>query len=389
MTVDAAPELERQIARIRLYQEILTDFAGMAHQASDIDRLLQLACVQASRGTGIGHSKVMRYRPETGDLLTVAGVGWRPGVVGHVTVGTDLASAPGQALQTCQPVVTDDLPHDPEFRYPAVLREHSIISALNTPIVVDGSVWGVLEVDSEIPRHFRAEDTHFLSGMANTLGLALHSRISMRKAAEAEASAVLAQAQGQTLLEELRHRSKNDLQLIISMLVMQRRQQTDDQARRGFDHLVDRVAAISMAHNQLAPGKGGGKIGLTEYLLALCGNLGQRREDIRIETDLTRVEMPHDRAVMLGLVVNELATNALKYAFPEGRSGRIQVTLSTSSSGEGCLHVRDDGVGMGPPRPGSSGTGLVKRLVQQLGGRIDRENLPQGTGFAICFPLVT
>ncbi|WP_424140232.1 sensor histidine kinase [Roseomonas chloroacetimidivorans] len=377
------------MARIRLYQRILTDFGRMAPQASDIDRLLQLACAQAVRGIGIGHSKIMRYRREAGDLLIVAGVGWKPGVVGHVILGTDLASAPGHALQTRQPVVIDDLPNDPEFRYAPVLRDHGIISALNVPVAVDGNVWGVLEVDSETPRHFGTDDTQFLCGLANTLGLALHGRMGMQRATEAEANALLAQARGQTLLEELRHRSKNDLQLIISMLVMQKRQQTDDQARRGFDHLVDRVAAISIAHDQLAPGGGARNIGLADYLQALCGSLAQRRDDIRIETDLDCVEMPHDRAVMLGLIVNELVTNALKYAFPEGRRGGVQVSFKTTSQEEGCLRVRDDGVGMGPPRLGSSGTGLVKRLAQQLGGRIDREDLRQGTGFVICLPLVT
>jgi hypothetical protein len=88
----------QQIARIRRYQEILTDFGRMAPDASDNARVLQLACVQASRGIGIGHTKVMRFRPEAGDLLIVAGVGWHPGVVGHIALGTDLASPPGRTF---------------------------------------------------------------------------------------------------------------------------------------------------------------------------------------------------------------------------------------------------------------------------------------------------
>jgi two-component sensor histidine kinase len=100
------------------------------------------------------------------------------------------------------------------------------------------------------------------------------------------------------------------------------------------------------------------------------------------------VELPHGEAVALALIVNELVTNALKYAFPDGRSGRIEVVFRTTRQGEGRLHVRDNGVGMGPPRAGSSGSELVGRLAQQLGGRIEPEDLPAGTGFAVCFPLV-
>ena len=389
MTEGVVALLDQQLARSRRYGEILTDFSRMAPEAGNIERLLHLACVQAARGIGIGHSKILRYRPEAGDLLMVAGIGWKPGVVGHTTLGTDLASLPGQALQTCQAVIVEDVPNDPEFRYVPVLRDHGIISALNVPVVIDGVVWGVAEVDSETPRHFGADDVQFLFALANILGLALHARMRLQRANEAEAAASLALAQEKTLLEELRHRSKNDLQLILSMLVMQRRKQTDEQARRGFSHIMDRVAAIGMAHDQLAPGRGVARVELADYLQALCGNLGQRREEVGIETRLTRTEMPHERAVPLGLIVNELVTNALKHAFPAGRSGTIQVSFETVREGEGCLHVRDDGVGLGPPRSGSSGTELIGRLVQQIGGRLGQEEVQVGTSFIVCFPLVT
>jgi two-component sensor histidine kinase len=379
----------QQIARIRRYQEILTDFGRMAPDASDNARVLQLACVQASRGIGIGHTKVMRFRPEAGDLLIVAGVGWHPGVVGHIALGTDLASPPGRTFQTRLPTVIDDLPNDREFRYSAVLRDHGIISVLQAPIAVGGAMWGVMEVDSETPRHFGVDDVQFLSALANILGLALHGRLGLQQAALAEAATSKALLQERTLLAELRHRSKNDLQLILGMLVMQKRKHADEEAGNGYSLLMDRVAAIGMAHDQLAPGRGAGMVELSEYLTTLCGNLAQRRETVRIEIALARTEMPHERAVPVGLVVNELVTNALKYAFPDDRAGRIEVQFEIAPPGEGRLTVSDDGVGMGPPRPGSSGTELVRRLVQQIGGRLEREQRPQGTCIVITFPLVT
>ncbi len=211
----------------------------------------------------------------------------------------------------------------------------------------------------------------------------------LQRADEAAAGAAQALTQEQVLLEELRHRSKNDLQLILSMLIAQKRRLVDEQPRRGLDDLMDRVAAISMAHDQLAPGRGVGRVELADYLQALCGNLGKRREDVRFELRLTRIQIPQEHAVPLGLIVNELVTNALKYAFPDARSGMIQVDLEVLHHGEGCLRVRDDGIGMGPPRPGSSGTELVHRLVRQIGGHLDREAVQQGTGFAVSFPVVT
>lgn len=379
---------DQQMARIRRYQEILTDFGRMAADASDDSRVLTLACVQAARGIGIGHTKIMRFRPEGGDLLIIAGVGWHPGVVGHAALGSDLASPPGRTFQTRQPTVIDDLPNDPEFRYSQVLRDHGIISVLQAPIAVGGGMWGVMEVDSETPRHFGTDDVQFLLALANILGLALHGRLGLQQAALAEAAAATALSQERTLLAELRHRSKNDLQLILAMVVMQKRKQADPEAGNGYNLLMDRVAAIGMAHDQLAPGRAG-MVELSEYLTTLCGNLAQRRESVRIEIAFAPSEMPHERAVPLGLVVNELVTNALKYAFPDDRAGRIEVLFEIAPLGEGRLTISDDGVGMGPPRAGSAGTELVRRLVQQIGGRVERQDRAQGTCLVVTFPLVT
>ncbi len=372
---------DHQIGRIRHYQQILLDFSQMAPDSSDVDSLLQLASVQAARGIGIDHTKVLRYRPEVGDLLIVAGVGWQPGVVGHASLGTDLGSAPGQALQTRQPVVVPDLPAETEFRYPSVLREHGIVSALNVPVGVDGAVWGVLEVDSSTPRDFSRDDANFLQTMGNILGHAIDNRLRLHRATEEYTGQ-------QVLLSEMHHRNKNDLQMILSLLTLQRRKQTDPTARQGIMHVMDRVAAISLAHDQLAVIKGKGRVELSDYLTSLCGNLQRRKEGVLIETELARQDMPHERAVPLGLIVNELVTNALKHAFPGDRHGVIRVLFSLVGTGEAMLCVRDDGVGMGPPRPGSSGTDLLRLLVRQVGGEMRQEEQEHGAGVCVQFPLV-
>ena len=89
------------------------------------------------------------------------------------------------------------------------------------------------------------------------------------------------------------------------------------------------------------------------------------------------------------LVVNELVTNALKHAYPEDAGGVVRVTFALTPEGEGALFVSDDGTGMGPPRKGSLGTGLVTRLVQQIGGQLEQVKQEKGTGFCVRFPVVT
>jgi len=303
--LDPDPKPDDALVRLRRHAGILAEFGRMAADSSGTAGLLQLATVQAGRGLGTTHAKVMRHRPEHGDLLIVAGIGWNPGVVGHVALGTDIGSAPGQALQTGQPTVVDDLLASPDTRYVPLLRAHGIVSALNVPLTVDGAPWGVLEVDSATPRRFEADDARFLATLADTLGLALHARRDRHEGAR-EAAAARALLAQKTRMIELQHRSRNDFQLIMSLLMLHKRQQTDPESRRGLVHVMDRVAAIGMAHDQLSDEHARGMIELSEYLTALCGSLNQRREGVAVATDLVRATMPHERAIPLGLICNEL-----------------------------------------------------------------------------------
>jgi two-component system, sensor histidine kinase PdtaS len=345
--------------RFQRYQHILADFSRMVADSSDIPALLQLTAVQAARGIGINHTKVLQHRPALGDLLVVAGLGWRPGVVGYTTFGADPGSVPGQTLQTRQPLIIYDYVSESDLRISPVMREHGIVSLLNVPIAIGGAVWGVLEVDSDTPRHFGQNDTIFLVTMANILGLSLHSRIALQRSMQEAFDAAGALATQKMLLRELEHRFKNDFQLIQSLLMAQGRNNVDEGLRRNLRQVMDRVAAIGMAYDQLSPAGSGGIVELADYLRALCGSLNQRKEGIQIEVDFAALRLPHERAVPLGLIVNELVTNALKHAYPDGAGGVIKVTFEITPGREGALFVSDDGVGMGPPREGSLGTNLV------------------------------
>lgn len=383
-----------QLDRLRRYQEILNDFGRAASETRQFDQLLHLACVQAARGIDIRHTKAMRYRPTMGDLLVEAGVGWKPGVVGQTTLGIDVASPPGRALQSRQPVRIDDLPNDPDYRYSPTLKEHGIVSVLNVPVAVDGVVWGVLEVDSEAPRHFSHDDVHFLGAMAYILSFALKGILREKQAADVAARTIQDMERQKVLLRELAHRTKNDFQIIMSILLMQKGKQEDPEAIRGFKHAMDRVTAISMAHDHLSMRPDQPTIDIAAYLGALCGNLEHRGQSIRIDVRLETAELTHERAVSLGLITNELVTNAIKYAypgyaFPNGRC-TVRVTFAADkAAGEAVLTVSDEGIGIGPPRPGGSGLRLVHALAEQIGGSVHQEPVERGTAFHVRFLLVS
>ena len=223
--------LEERVVRMHEYQHALAAMSRAASETSSPERLMHHLTAQVARVTHISHVKVMRYRPERGDVLIAAGVGWKSGVIGKLALAIDSASPAGRAMQTARPVMIEDLPNDPEFRIPDVLRDHGIISALNVPIMVDSRTWGVLEVDAGTPRTFYEDDVTFLTTVANILGLALLRYEMERKAQDAATEYKRDQERADVLLRELQHRAKNNLQTIVSFLSLQRRRAESAETR--------------------------------------------------------------------------------------------------------------------------------------------------------------
>jgi two-component sensor histidine kinase len=379
---------EAKLARVLEYQRALAAFSRVASEALPPERLMHHACAQVSRVTRIKRTKVLRYRQDRGDLLVMAGVGWKPGVVGAATLPIDSASPPGRSIQTAAPVMVEDLPNDREFRLSPLLRDHGIVSLLNVPVMINGRTWGLLEVDAEEPRNFDEGDVGFLTTYANMIGTALARFEAEQKALRTAQERTQADAVWATMLRELQHRMKNNLQIIISFLSLQRRRADTPTSRSGIASVMDRVHAIALAHDQLSLKHGMSHVEFSDYLRSLCANIDPQTENVTVEVETSAATMPLDRAVPAGLIVNELVTNAFKYAFEEGQKGLIRVVFTMDSeTGEACITVEDNGKGMGSPREGGLGLTLIDALTQQLAGRVERDQVEKGTRTRVCFPL--
>lgn len=155
-------------------QELVAGLGLFALEASSVAVILNEICRVAALGLQTEFAKVLRHRPEADDLLVIAGVGWRPGVVGHATLGSHMDSPAGFALHSGQPVLSNDLRSEGRFRIPTLLVEHGVQSAINVPIGVAGQEpFGVLEVDSTARHDFVAADTVFLRSLGNVLAAAV------------------------------------------------------------------------------------------------------------------------------------------------------------------------------------------------------------------------
>ncbi len=210
----------------------------------------------------------------------------------------------------------------------------------------------------------------------------------------AQAQLEVALAEKTVLLKEVHHRVKNNLQVVSSLLNLQGRQTQEPHAQAVLAESHGRVMAMSLIHQLLYERDDFARIDLAEYLQRLVTLVREGHQPeyqrVALELDLNKIYLDLERAVPCGLVVNELLTNAYKHAFPNGRSGKIKVSLHDVAVNEALLSICDDGVGlpagMDALRAKSLGLQLVPLLTDQLGGRVSVGGNP-GTRFDIQFSL--
>lgn len=199
------------------------------------------------------------------------------------------------------------------------------------------------------------------------------------------------------LMQEIHHRVKNNLQIIASLLNLQANRIRQPQARAEFQSARDRVRALATLHRHLYAHEELHTINMRLFLTELCGQLFQamgETEGKRIALSIAapEVQVSSDQAVPLALIVTEAVSNAVKYAFPHGRSGHIWVHLT--AEGEGAtLEVRDDGVGIAAGREETEagtrdglGLTLIRGFARQLGASLTVEE-GRGTRYLVRLPL--
>jgi two-component sensor histidine kinase len=155
-----------------------------------------------------------------------------------------------------------------------------------------------------------------------------------------------------------------------------------------FEEAQERLNSMARVHDLLSKSESAQRINLATYLAQLCEALGgiadRNRIRLRAEAD-TGILLDADTAFPLGIVLTELITNALKYAFPGSRTGTVLAQAQWVDAGHVELLVRDDGAGMGELREGSLGYGLVRSMVKQICGSIAVESI-SGVAVRITFP---
>ncbi len=236
-----------------------------------------------------------------------------------------------------------------------------------------------------------AVTTSMIESGDRTYYMAFHQDITERKRAEAALRASLEEKTA--LLKEVHHRVKNNLQVISSLLRLQSGQMKNAEAHTALLNMQGRVRSMALIHEQLYQSANLAQVDLAAYLKRLCGQLfhalAAHPGAVQLHLDLALVRLGIDQAIPCGLLVNELVSNCLKHAFPEGRTGEVRVELQPVPDSPALrLRVADNGVGLPAgfdlKSLKSLGLELVSTLTRQLQGRLEIGPGP-GAEFKVVF----
>jgi len=233
----------------------------------------------------------------------------------------------------------------------------------------------------------------FTSLLRSALEDALLRRRLQRENEEAHEEVRLARDRAETMLREVNHRVGNSLQLVSTFISLQLRHLADDGARDALREAQARIEAVAHVHRRLYTSGDMSSVAMDEYLAGLIDELGKSlgpdANSPNLTLDAEPMRVSTDQAVSLGVVVTELVTNAVKYAYAPGQAGEIRVILKAGADGRALLTVEDDGPGMGSGTPKGTGLGgkIITAMASGLRSAVEFDKAHKGVRAHLAFDL--
>jgi two-component sensor histidine kinase len=354
-------------------QSLLGEFGRAAMQTRDLRIILQKATELCAIGLQAQFAKVLEYETNEERLMVRAGVGWKENTIDVVSLAADVGSPAGYAYRTGESVISNHLEAETRFRTPQLLTDHGVRRAINVLIEkgAEGKAYfGVLEVDS---------------ADAGQFGIAIERQQADAKLQEALKYQAL-------LTREMSHRVKNSLASVVGLLRVQARNTPSQEVKSALEDASLRVSTIADVHDHLWRSSHVGFVELADFMTELCkklrGNVG--KHTLNCQSDALLLSADH--AVPLGLLINELVANAIKYAYPDSR-GLIEVSAREI---EGSLRVEVSDQGKGLPEGfdideprASLGFKVITGMVRQLQGHLTIAKDWKGSRFLIDLPIIS
>jgi PAS domain S-box-containing protein len=218
--------------------------------------------------------------------------------------------------------------------------------------------------------------------------LGIYEDITVRKQDEEALKAALQERD--VMLREIHHRVKNNIQIISSLLRLQSRNIKDEKALEMLNESQNRIKSMALIHEKLYQSQDFARIDFSDYIDKMVTHLfamyNVEAGRVRSRVEAKNIQLDINRAIPCGLIINELVTNALKHAFPEGKEGELLIRMGQKEGDTFELSVKDTGVGLplnlDPSKTKTLGMQIVRDLVKQLGGSIQIQR-SAGTEFVI------
>jgi two-component sensor histidine kinase/sensor domain CHASE-containing protein len=271
--------------------------------------------------------------------------------------------------------------------YSFISPEHFERSIAAAARALDSGTPQMIEFHVDVNEERRFYEQRFVASGENEAIVLVREVTAVKRAEEARDKEVL--------LKEIHHRVKNNLQVISSLLALQASAAPDPRTRGLLTESRDRVKSMALIHEKLYQSGAERGVSFAAYVRDLAAHLRHsyagNSESVTVDIDVEAITLDMDVSVPFGLIINELLSNALKYAFPEGRRGKISVRLRRAEDGTLNLSISDDGVGFPTSvnwrKPSTLGLRIVHILVEQLKGTLALEPGP-GTVFSIEIPPI-
>jgi signal transduction histidine kinase/CheY-like chemotaxis protein len=406
-------------------QTALGKFGEVALKSDNLDHILTEACQLVAAAVGTELAKVMELQEDGKILLVRAGVGWKTGIVGKVTINATDNTSEGHALQTGKPMVSSNIALETRFSYPSFLKENGVHAVANVIIIggLNRPPFGLLQVDSLEPRNFSDEDIVFLQSYANLLAAAVDRlRVESARLVTAETAgtlraehdaAVAANLSKSRFLAAASHDLRQPLHAIGLFLHVLKSSPSPAQTEVAMDQMTTAVASmqrmfdglldvVRLDAGMMAPRPQTFPLQTTFDVLQSSFEASAKAKNVGLEVHPTPLSVTIDR-VMLESILQNLISNAISYTV----RGKVVVTAH-EIAGRIAVEVRDTGRGIPQDRlqdifqefvrldrGGASengiglGLAIVHRQATELGATINvQSTVGVGSAFTLNLPIV-
>ncbi|MBW4495357.1 MAG: PAS domain-containing protein [Oscillatoria princeps RMCB-10] len=397
--VRALEAMRQQVERERLMARV----AEHIRHSLNLEEILSTAVTEVRQFFQIDRALVYRFDPDWSGTVIVesVGSGWtklqgRKILDACLAVETCILPYTRGRVQAVEDIYKSGLADC----YIGLLEQFQVRANLVVPILQGEQLWGLFVAQHcAAERQWQPWEISWLQQLAAQLAIALQQselykqlqmELAERQQAESKIRASLQEKE--VLLKEIHHRVKNNLQVISSLLKLQSRHTLDRKTLDMLKESQNRVRSMALIHEKLYQSSDLARIDFADYMQNLAKNLlysySIHASAVKVEVIVDKVSLNLDTAIPCGLLINELISNALKYAFPDGRQGKICIEFSELEGEQFLLTVRDSGIGFPADidfrNTVSLGLRLACSLTEQLDGTIDMER-NQGTVFRVKF----